>query len=132
VLAERNVALLAGVRGDRLVARTSCFALHNLRHAHRSSGVRHGRVHEDLGVLMSKTATAQMSTLPRMPMKVSEVIRLLEDDGWTLKRTSGSHRHYSHPTKAGLVTVAGKPGATLKPGTEASILKQAGLRKERS
>ena len=66
-----------------------------------------------------------------MPMKVSEVIKLLEHDGWTLKRTSGSHRHYSHPSKPGLVTVAGKPSATLKSGTEASILKQAGLRRER-
>lgn len=65
-----------------------------------------------------------------MPLKVREVIRLLEFDGWTLERTSGSHRHFSHPTKPGLVTVAGKASATLKPGTEASILKQAGLRKE--
>jgi predicted RNA binding protein YcfA (HicA-like mRNA interferase family) len=63
-------------------------------------------------------------------MKISEVIRLLEQDGWILKRVSGSHRHYSHPVKPGLVTVAGKPSATLKPKTEASILRQAGLRRE--
>ncbi|MGA3153041.1 MAG: type II toxin-antitoxin system HicA family toxin [Streptosporangiaceae bacterium] len=44
---------------------------------------------------------------------------------------AGSHRHFSHPRKPGLVTVAGKPSATLKPKTEASILMQAGLRKER-
>jgi predicted RNA binding protein YcfA (HicA-like mRNA interferase family) len=62
-----------------------------------------------------------------VPMKISEVIRLLEQDGWVLKRTTGSHRHFSHPTKPGLVTVAGKRSATLKPKTEASILKQAGL-----
>jgi predicted RNA binding protein YcfA (HicA-like mRNA interferase family) len=66
-----------------------------------------------------------------MPMKVQEVIKLLEADGWTLKRTSGSHRHFVHPVKPGLVTVAGKPSATLKPKTEASILKQAGLRREK-
>jgi predicted RNA binding protein YcfA (HicA-like mRNA interferase family) len=64
-------------------------------------------------------------------MKISEIVRLLEQDGWTLKRTTGSHRHFTHPTKPGLVTVAGKPSATLKPKTEATILKQAGLRKER-
>ncbi len=64
-------------------------------------------------------------------MKISEVIRLLEQDGWRLKRVTGSHRHFYHPTKPGLVTVAGKPSATLKPKTEASILLQAGLRKER-
>ncbi|MGH3720508.1 MAG: type II toxin-antitoxin system HicA family toxin [Pseudonocardiaceae bacterium] len=38
---------------------------------------------------------------------------------------------FSHPSKPGLVTVAGKPSATLKPKTEASILRQAGLRRER-
>ena len=66
-----------------------------------------------------------------MPIEVEEVIKLLEADGWTLKRTSGSHRHFVHPVKPGLVTVAGKPSATLKPKTEASILKQAGLRREK-
>jgi predicted RNA binding protein YcfA (HicA-like mRNA interferase family) len=64
-------------------------------------------------------------------MKISEMIHLLERDGWTLKRTTGSHRHYSHPVKPGLVTLAGKPSATLRPKTEASILRQAGLRRER-
>ncbi|HYH32255.1 MAG TPA: type II toxin-antitoxin system HicA family toxin [Pseudonocardia sp.] len=66
-----------------------------------------------------------------MPMKVREVIRRLEEDGWMLKRVTGSHRHYVHPSKPGLVTVAGKSSATLKPKTEASILKQAGLQKEK-
>jgi predicted RNA binding protein YcfA (HicA-like mRNA interferase family) len=65
-----------------------------------------------------------------VPMKVSEILRLLEHDGWVLKRVTGSHHHYIHPTKTGLVTVAGNPSATLKPRTEASILKQAGLRRE--
>ncbi|HEV2450893.1 MAG TPA: type II toxin-antitoxin system HicA family toxin [Streptosporangiaceae bacterium] len=64
-------------------------------------------------------------------MKIGEVIRLLEEDGWTLKRVTGSHRHYAHPVKPGLVTVAGKLSATLKPKTQASILRQAGLRRER-
>jgi predicted RNA binding protein YcfA (HicA-like mRNA interferase family) len=64
-------------------------------------------------------------------MKISEIIILLQQDGWTLKRVSGSHRHFTHPEKPGLVTAAGKPSATLKPKTESSILKQAGPRKER-
>jgi predicted RNase H-like HicB family nuclease len=38
----------------------------------------------------------------------------------------GTHRHFTHPEKPGLVTVAGKPSATLKPRTESSILKRAG------
>jgi predicted RNA binding protein YcfA (HicA-like mRNA interferase family) len=65
-----------------------------------------------------------------VPRKVSEIIKLLETDGWELNRTTGSHRHFSHPDKPGLVTVAGKPSATLHPKTEASILRQASLGRE--
>ncbi|WP_309670275.1 type II toxin-antitoxin system HicA family toxin [Gemmatimonas sp.] len=60
-------------------------------------------------------------------MKVRDVLRLLTDDGWFLVRTRGSHQQYKHPTKAGLVTVAGHPRDDLAPGTLNSILKQAGL-----
>lgn len=66
-----------------------------------------------------------------MPLKISEVIELLEADGWVLARVRGSHRQFTHPDKAGRVTVAGKPSETLKPGTESSILKQEGLTKGR-
>ncbi|RIQ18273.1 type II toxin-antitoxin system HicA family toxin [Jiangella rhizosphaerae] len=62
-----------------------------------------------------------------MPLKVSEILKLIEADGWYLHATRGSHRQYKHPTKPGRVTVAGKPSATLPIGTERSILKQAGL-----
>jgi predicted RNA binding protein YcfA (HicA-like mRNA interferase family) len=41
-------------------------------------------------------------------MKVGELIRLLEEDGWRLARTRGSHRQYKNPNKPGTVTVAGK------------------------
>lgn len=61
-------------------------------------------------------------------MKISEVIRLLEDDGWYLHSTKGSHRQYKHATKPGRVTVAGKPSDDLAPGTLNSILKQAQLK----
>ncbi|MEK7378522.1 MAG: type II toxin-antitoxin system HicA family toxin, partial [Candidatus Binatota bacterium] len=36
-------------------------------------------------------------------MKVREVIRLLEADGWRLVVTEGSHRQFRHPTKPGRV-----------------------------
>jgi len=63
------------------------------------------------------------------PVKVSELLKLLASDGWVLKRTRGSHRQFVHPTKPGKVTVvAGKPSDTIKPKTEASILRQAGLK----
>ena len=62
-------------------------------------------------------------------MKVREVIRLLEGEGWELWRTRGSHRQYKHPVRSGKVTVAGKPNDTLHPKTLASILRQAGIEK---
>jgi len=62
-----------------------------------------------------------------VPLKVSEIIKLIEADGWYLAATRGGHRQYKHPSKPGRVTVAGKPSADLPPGTERSILKQAGL-----
>lgn len=58
------------------------------------------------------------------------MIALLERDGWRLLRTTGSHRQYAHPKKPGLVTVAGRLSTTSRPGTESSILRQAGLRRE--
>jgi predicted RNA binding protein YcfA (HicA-like mRNA interferase family) len=61
-------------------------------------------------------------------MKVREVIQLIEDDGWYLARTKGSHRQYKHSIKTGLVTVLGKLSDDLAPGTLNSILKQAGLK----
>ena len=61
-------------------------------------------------------------------MKVRDVIRRLEEDGWYLVATRGSHRQYKHPTKPGRVTIAGKPSGDLHPKTLDSILKQAGLK----
>ena len=58
-------------------------------------------------------------------MKIRDLIRLLERDGWYLARTRGSHRQFKHPTKRGVVTVAGKARDDLAQGTLNSILKQA-------
>lgn len=63
-----------------------------------------------------------------VPLKVRDVIRLIEADGWFEVRQRGSHRQFKHPTKRGLVTIAGKPGDELAPGTANSVLRQAGLR----
>ncbi|MBX7058881.1 MAG: type II toxin-antitoxin system HicA family toxin [Leptospirales bacterium] len=61
-------------------------------------------------------------------MKVREAMRIIEEDGWRLVATAGSHRQFKHPDKKGRVTVAGKPSDDLHPKTLNSILKQAGLR----
>ncbi len=69
-----------------------------------------------------------MSVSSRMnAMKVREVLKLIENDGWYLA-TRGSHRQYKHYVKIGRVTIAGKPGDDLAAGTLNSILKQAGLK----
>jgi predicted RNA binding protein YcfA (HicA-like mRNA interferase family) len=62
-------------------------------------------------------------------MKVREVIKLIENDGWYLITTKGSHRQYKHSGKPGRVTIAGHPNDDLAPGTLNSILKQAQLQK---
>jgi predicted RNA binding protein YcfA (HicA-like mRNA interferase family) len=62
-------------------------------------------------------------------MKVKEIIKLVEADGWYLVTTKGSHRQYKHRQKMGRVTIAGKPSDDLAPGTENSIFKQAQLNK---
>ncbi len=62
-------------------------------------------------------------------MKVADLLRALQSDGWYLVATRGSHRQFRHRSKPGRVTVAGKPSDDLAPGTLNSILKQAGLKR---
>lgn len=64
-------------------------------------------------------------------MKVRDLLRLLEQDGWYYVRTKGSHHMYYHSSKPGLVVVPGAKNIELKTGTLNSILKQAGLKKAR-
>jgi predicted RNA binding protein YcfA (HicA-like mRNA interferase family) len=54
--------------------------------------------------------------------------KVAKKNGWYLSRTRGSHRQYKHPSKSGLITIAGKPSDDLAPGTLNSIFKQAGLK----
>ncbi|HSS95791.1 MAG TPA: type II toxin-antitoxin system HicA family toxin [Terriglobales bacterium] len=62
-------------------------------------------------------------------MKVRELIKLIENDGWFMVRTRGSHRQFHHPTKNGTVTIAGKESIDVPKGTQNSVLRQAGLKK---
>lgn len=61
-------------------------------------------------------------------MKVRDIIKLIESDGWFLVASKGSHKQYKHSTKLGRVTIAGHPNDDLAPGTLNSILKQAKLK----
>lgn len=56
---------------------------------------------------------------------------MLEADGWYLVSMRGSHRQFKHADRRGRVTVAGKPGDDVAPGTLNSILKQSGLKETR-
>jgi predicted RNA binding protein YcfA (HicA-like mRNA interferase family) len=63
-------------------------------------------------------------------MKVRDVIKLIEADGWYFLRQKGSHRQYRHATKPGKVTIAGKPSDEMAPGTLGSIFRQAGIEQD--
>ena len=62
-----------------------------------------------------------------MPLKPSEMERIIMDDGWILYSQTGSHRQYRHPTKPGKVTIPFHKGKEINPITEKSIRKQAGI-----
>lgn len=61
-------------------------------------------------------------------MKVREVIRRIEQDGWVQVRQTGGHRQFHHPIKPGTVTIAGNLGDEMPKGTLNSVWKQAGLK----
>ena len=62
-------------------------------------------------------------------VKIRDLIRILERDGWLLARTRGSHRQYKHAVKKGRVTVPGHPGDDVHAGALKSVLRQAGLKR---
>ena len=64
-------------------------------------------------------------------VKVRDIIKTLEAEGWYLLVTRGSHRQYKHPSKPGRVTIAGHPNDDLAPGTLSSIYKQAQLKEDK-
>ena len=61
-------------------------------------------------------------------MKVSEIIKIIENDGWFQMAQKGSHRQFKHLSKKGKVTINGKPSDDLGKFLENSILKQADLK----
>jgi len=61
-------------------------------------------------------------------MKIRDIIRLIEAEGWYLVETRGSHGQYKHRVIPGRVTIAGHPNDDLAPGTLNSIAKQAKLK----
>lgn len=60
-------------------------------------------------------------------MNSRDIIKILEQNGWSCVRVRGSHHHFRHPTAPGTVTVP-HPKKDLPRGTVRSIEKQSGLR----
>ena len=62
-------------------------------------------------------------------MKYSEIVKIIEADGWYQVRQKGSHRAYKHDEKEGIVTIAyHRLSDEIPKGTQGSILKQAKLK----
>ncbi|MGL5385605.1 MAG: type II toxin-antitoxin system HicA family toxin [Serratia sp. (in: enterobacteria)] len=59
-------------------------------------------------------------------MNSKQIMKDVVADGWILVRVNGSHHHFTHPTKPGLVTIP-HPKKDLPAGTVKSIRKQAGI-----
>ncbi|AFZ23586.1 putative periplasmic or secreted lipoprotein [Cylindrospermum stagnale PCC 7417] len=85
-------------------------------------------------MFLAKYATLSLAEIPPAQrsgsMKVREVIKRLEADGWYLDRTRGSHRQLKHPDKPGTVTVSGKPNIDVPIGTLKNIWRQAQLEED--
>ncbi|MCL5109969.1 MAG: type II toxin-antitoxin system HicA family toxin [Chloroflexi bacterium] len=64
-------------------------------------------------------------TMPRVTAQ--QVLRVMRKDGWTEVRRSGSHVSLRHPSKPGLVVIPMHSARTVRLGTLAKILKDAGL-----
>ena len=107
--------------GDRAEARS------NRGRDHRSDAPApdHERSRHGSGRRRVRTGDSSVIT----EMKYRDVIQQLKDDGWQHVRTTGSHLHFRHLKKPGLVTVpaGGKLNRDIAPGTLRSILRQAGL-----
>lgn len=62
-------------------------------------------------------------------MKVRDIVKRIEEDGWYLVRIRGDHRQYKHPIKKGIVTISGQLGKDMPIGTLLNVLKQAQIEK---
>lgn len=59
-------------------------------------------------------------------MRVREIRKIIEADGWYMVKQVGSHMQFKHAIKPGKITIPNHSG-DLDKGTLKSILDQAGL-----
>jgi predicted RNA binding protein YcfA (HicA-like mRNA interferase family) len=77
-------------------------------------------IHKYLCILIKETFMPRRYTS-------TELIEMIKDAGWTLNRINGSHHHFHHLTKKGIVTIP-HPVKDMDPKTANSIKRQAGLK----
>jgi predicted RNA binding protein YcfA (HicA-like mRNA interferase family) len=66
----------------------------------------------------------------RLPsVRPRQLIRVLEQEGWNLARSKGSHHHFTHPDSPNVVTVA-VHAKDIKRGTLSGILSDAGISRD--
>jgi predicted RNA binding protein YcfA (HicA-like mRNA interferase family) len=63
-----------------------------------------------------------------MSMNAKELIKLIESEGWIFSHQRGSHKIFKHPSKKGIVIIAGHGKKDFPPRAYNSILKNAGLK----
>ena len=61
-------------------------------------------------------------------VKVSVILKTLENDGWYKVKQEGSHRQFKNPTKKGKVTVNGHKSDVVWGFLLKSIEEQSGLK----
>jgi predicted RNA binding protein YcfA (HicA-like mRNA interferase family) len=62
------------------------------------------------------------------PITGSDLCRLLESNGWTLRRVSGSHHIYSKPGERKVLSVPVHGNQSLKPGLATRLARDANIR----
>lgn len=77
--------------------------------------------------LVVDDATWERARLSVRNLRVRNLVRHLEANGWRFVRTSGSHQIFEH-MNGGTVVVPGTGGQVLPCGTAACILRQTGLK----
>jgi predicted RNA binding protein YcfA (HicA-like mRNA interferase family) len=61
-------------------------------------------------------------------MKYNELLRLLNENGWTIIRQSGGHIIMAHQEKKGKIILPFHAGKEVKKGLLKNILKQTGIK----
>lgn len=61
-------------------------------------------------------------------MKVKDIIKLLEANGWVLSRMKGDHRIFKKEGEPANICVPGALSKDVHPGTERAILRDANLK----